>query len=253
MVLNENIFLRKPTLNKFLKYLKFSVIAAILMFPATAPYLSAAQDVASLPFKVGETIKYDIKKVGMKAGEASLVFNGPTKIKEKDVLSVTFTAKGMNFFDEEKLYLDPITFRPVMVERNLNIFGSKEQITEEYQDGKIKIIKKVGNKTIDQSITKSGAIDNIYGFIYRYRKEGQFKDKESFAIHLPTKDIQIKLRSKTKLKAVKEEFDAYYMESVPKQYNIWFDAGSRRIPLRIDGALGLGRTIMVMREYIPGQ
>ena len=121
------------------------------------------------PFANGEKIIYSIKKMGVKAGEASLVFHGSTRVKNKEVYLIQFTASALNFFDQEKIYVDPKTFYPVMVKRDLNIWGKKERITEEYltDKGQVKITKNAGGKTTVQTIEKKGAVDNIYCFIYR--------------------------------------------------------------------------------------
>ena len=143
----------------------------------------------------------------------------------------------------------------MMVKRDLNIFGKKEKITEYYDQkkGEIKIVKTAKTVTVDQVIKKVPPIENIYGFIYRYRQNGDFKDQEeSFNLHLPTKDITIKNFGKKKLRMDKNEEDTFYMQSDPRQYSIWFASGKNKIPLRIDGAVGLNQTSMILNEYKPG-
>ncbi len=203
-----------------------------------------------LPFNVGETITYDIKKL-LTVGEATLTFKGEAQINKQDALLIIFTAKALNFFDEEKIYLDPKTFLPIVVERNLNLWGKKEVITEEYdhQKGSIKITKKSGGKTTETVMKRPGPIDNIYGFIYRYRVSGQNKKGERFKIHLPTRDVEFQLVGEEKIKVAKQEFTAYYMESVPKKNMVWFEKASGKIPLKIDGAVNLAAASLVMKEY----
>ncbi|MBI2117734.1 hypothetical protein HYT95_02445, partial [Candidatus Peregrinibacteria bacterium] len=66
---------------------------------------------------------------------------------------IVFKADGFNFYDEEKIYTEPGTFRPVVVLRDfdLNVFG-KGKIREEYLtgEGKIKVIKESGGKKEEQ-------------------------------------------------------------------------------------------------------
>ena len=83
------------------------------------------------PVKVGERICYKIVKLGLKAGEATLTFAGPRFYHRSQTELIIFEAKAFNFFDEERIYVDPKSFKPLYVERNLNIFGNKEKITEE--------------------------------------------------------------------------------------------------------------------------
>ncbi len=201
--------------------------------------------------KQGEVIRYRIKNLGMNTGEATLAFKGVQKINGRDVYVIVFTAKAVNFFDEEKIYADAQTLYPLGVERDLNIFGKKEKITESYdaQKGVIKVTKSARGQTTEQIIHKRGVIDNIYCFIYRQRMSGRFQPGDSFLIHLPTKDVTIKLVKKTQVAAAGRKFDAYYMESDPPQYKVWFDTGAKKIPLRINGSAGLGSTAMIMTEY----
>src|SRR5437867_4279501 len=45
----------------------------------------------------GEKITYAIRKLNVKAGTATLLFNGPAKIDGRDSVLITFTADGLNF------------------------------------------------------------------------------------------------------------------------------------------------------------
>ena len=195
--------------------------------------------------KPGEKIRYKIVKLGIKAGEASLTFVGPRIYRRHQTILIIFQAKGFNFFDEEHIFVDPKGLMPLFVERNLNIFGKKEKITEEYTSGHVKIIKGKEQQTID----KAGNIDNIYAFIYRYRQQGTFKLDETFDIPLPTKDVKIKLVKQESLNVAQKKYDAFYMESDPADYKIWFDASEKKIPLRINGAIRMASADMVMIKY----
>ena len=53
----------------------------------------------------------------------------------------------------------------------------------------------------------------------------------------------------TKIKAAGKQFYAYYMKSDPAQYEVWFDKSDKKIPLKIDGAVGFGDTAMVIVKY----
>jgi hypothetical protein len=203
------------------------------------------------PFFPGETISYDIMKLRLKAGEATLVYNGPVKINNRDAVLITFTSKALKFLDEEEIFLDPTTFYPITVKRNLNLWGKKECIVEEYSSDKglVKITKESNGKVTEQVIENPFPLDNIYGFIYRYRKSGQFRIGEILKIHLPTRDVEFRLVEMRNLKTDDKTLDAYYMESSPKKYKVWFGQDHKRIPLRIDGAVGIGNTSMVINSY----
>ena len=238
---------------KKLKVLRLILLGFVLFFcQLPAPSESASNK--ALPFSSGEKITFSIKKMGLKVGEASLVFQGSTKLKEKEAFLIVFTANAINFFDEEEIFVDPQTFYPLMVKRDLNIWGKKEKIIEEYfpEKGMVKITKDADGKTSEQRIEKKGTLDNIYSFIYRYRAQGKFQIGDTLSLCLPTKEVLLKLRAMTKIKAAGGQFDAYYMTSDPAQYEVWFDHADQKIPLKINGAIGFGDTAMVMESYNKG-
>ena len=212
-------------------------------------FLSAAD--SNSPFVPGEKITYGIQKLGVRVGTATLEFKGKANLNDIPVLQIIFTSQAPKFLDEENIYLDEKTFCPLRVKRNLNIFGKKEQISEDYdvQKGSVKITKMAGGKTSTQTLEKPERMDNIYGFLYRYRQRGRFQIGEKLTLNLPTRDAVIILKKKMNLKANGEVHDSFFMQSDPKQYFIWFDNSPQHIPLRIDGALGMGKTSMVMEKY----
>jgi len=214
-------------------------------------FCASAQAQNDLNDFIGEKITYSIKQMGVKAGEAILSYEGPASKDEKEYVLIVFKADGMNFLDFEKIYADPVTLMPKIVERDLNIFGKKEQITEYYESeaGKVRIVKTVKGETTEQVIEKKGQIDNIYCFIYRYRRDADPKPGESLAINLPTLDLKLKLKQKTKLSVAGKKYDAVLVQSDPAKYKLWFDTGKQKIPLRIDGAVGVGSTTMTMKSY----
>ena len=232
----------------------------ILLIPLVLSYCScekgdsASQEnllQASAPFNPGETITYAVKYLGVKTGTATITFRGIQPYKGKEFYLIVFSAQGPNFFDEEKIYADKETFYPAVVLRDLNIWGKKEKILEEYDQaaGRIKITKTANNKTSGENLQKNSPVDNIYCFIYRSRQSGQFNPGDSFAIHLPTRDIKINLVKRTALKVGGENYQTYFMESDPAKYKVWFETGSRKVPLRINGAMGISDTSMIMTDY----
>ena len=220
----------------------------------TLPCLSFAEEMPLL-FKKGEMITYKIEKMKIKAGEAKLSFEGLQSIDGQSLYLIIFKSDGLNFYDEEKIFLDPESFRPVKVLRDVNIWGKKEKITEDYlpKEKKIKITKVAGKETTVQELPAPEEVENIYGFIYRYRQRGSFKLGEEININLPTKNIKMELAKKTTFKAAGKEFDSYYLKSEPSQYKIWLDSSPAHIPLRIVGSVGPGNTVMTMSDYKSGE
>ncbi|HQP09997.1 MAG TPA: DUF3108 domain-containing protein [Candidatus Omnitrophota bacterium] len=214
-----------------------------------------ADDALKTPFAKGETVTYSIKKLKLTVGTATLTFHGLVSLNGREAVEILLTAKGFRFFDEEKIYLDPVTLYPIVIRRDLDIFGVKEKIDEFYdlERGKVRIVKTAKGVTSEQTLTGSERFDNIYGFIYRYRRSGQLVAGEEFTLHLPMRDVKFKLVEHKKIRVANRDFDAYYMDSVPKKYKVWFDSGPQMIPLMIDGAIGFGHTSMVMTAYAPGR
>ena len=177
---------------------------------------------------------------------------GPKDYKGNKTLLITFKANGKNFSDEEDIYVDPSTYKPMFVERNfsLGMFGHGKTL-EEYvpSKGEVMITKTDGNRVTKQIINKAGDVDNIYGFIYRYRKEGSFKIGDVLKMTLPTKDLKIQLMKREVLKINDKSYDSYYMESQPVRYKIWFDSSDHKWPLRITGTIGIYNSVMTMTGY----
>ncbi len=225
---------------------KYFLFAVALLLGAGVPSLWAAE----LPFKSGETIRYSIKQFGVKAGEAVLRFDGEKEIDGKKVYLIFFKSTAPKFFDEEQIFVDTVTFRPVRVIRDIDIWGKKEKITENYTpDGKAKVVKLADGKTTEQLIDRKGPVDNIYGFIYRYRAEGKFSSAEKFDIRLPTLDITMTIGEAISFNAIGKKYNAAVLRSVPSKYTIWMDTTQQRIPLRISGSVGIATTVMTLIEY----
>lgn len=202
--------------------------------------------------ETGETIVYDIEKLKITVGEARLVYNGLVEINNRKALSLTVTATGFKFFDKEQIYLDPETFHPLLIKRNLDIFGKKEDIIEYYdaQKGKVRIVKKAGGKTTQEVIENGGRFDNIYGYIYRQRLLGRFSPNDTYDLHLPTRDVRLKLKETGKIEVNDKRYIAFYIASEPKKYRVWFDNSPLKIPLKIDGAIGWGKMSMVFKNHV---
>jgi hypothetical protein len=223
-----------------------AMLAGVLFFTSSAM-------ARPVPFKAGETIRYAIKQSGIKVGEASLVFKGAADPGGSNAVLIIFTSQGFNFFDEERIFLDPETFLPRMVVRNLNIFGRREKITEEYDPatGGIRITKTAQGKTTVNTLAKKGSVDNIYGFIYRYRMQGEFNKGEKFQMRLPTLDVTMENAGDMSFNAAGKTYAAALMRSIPAKYSVWMDKGDQRLPLRIAGAVGIANTVMTMTGYEP--
>ncbi len=235
-----------------MKRLLWHVPIILLFFCLVGKMPLFAKEVTPKEDFAGETIEYTIKTwVGVKAGEAELRYHGNFQWNGKDVVLITFISRSLNFLDEEKIYADRQTLYPLFVERNLNIWGKKEKIQEFYDQttGEVEIIKISGHRKHRQVLKRTAPVDNIYCFIYRYRRNGDFIIGDPIVMHLPTKDVHISLLKKTKLRVLGKMVPAFYMETTPAQYRIWFAQNAIRTPLRIDGKKGITNVMMIMRGY----
>jgi len=198
-----------------------------------------------------ETIHYSIRQMGYD-GEATLSKVGPKEFKGLKTVLIVFRASGPNFTDEENIYLDPLSYKPLFVERDFN-FGvlGQGKTLEDYvsSKGEILIAKTDGDSVTHQVINNAGPVDNIYGFIYRYRKQGSFKIGDVLDMNLPTRELKIRLARRVKIKIAGKDYDSYYMQSQPGSYKIWFDASKRKLPLRITGTISFFNSVMTMTGY----
>jgi hypothetical protein len=198
-----------------------------------------------------ETIYYSIRQMGFD-GQARLTLVGPKLYRDQKTVLIVFKAQGANFSDEEDIYVDPATYKPLFVERNFNLsYFGRGKILEEYHasKGEIIITKTEDGHVTREILNKAGAVDNIYGFIYRYRKEGSFKTGDVLDLILPTKDLKIKLIKRDVIKLDGKSYDSYYMQSQPGRYKIWFDRSQYHWPLRITGTMGFITSVMTMTGY----
>ena len=235
-------------------FIRTALFAGIGLALTVGPVWAWGEKKPELPFRKGETITYTIKKMRVNSGQATLTFEGEVEVAGQKAYLINFKADGPGFLDEEKIYLNVDTFLPIRVERNVDIgmMRKKEKIIEHYNGQEVKIVKTAGGKNEEQVIKKKEPMENLYGFIYRYRKEGSFKLGDSLQMNLPTADVKLKLVKMEKVKAEDKDQEAFYMESNPKKYKVWFDTTDRKVPLRIDGAIGFGSTAMILKEYSSG-
>jgi hypothetical protein len=228
------------------------VCSCLVVMISFVSLVSADTPPAFLP---GETLVYQIRKFAMSVGEISLVYEGRVTREDRELLLLTLTARAPRFNGVDHIYLDPGTFFPVLVERDIVFMGKNELIREDYdpQHGRVKITKTVSGKTSTDIITKDGPLENIYGFIFRYRQDGREQQDQKFLIRLPTQEVTMSYSGTRSLKTDDGNVEASFLESSPRSYRIWLDPSPRQIPLRIDGAAGFGNTAMVLKEYLPGQ
>ncbi len=243
--MSKQNFFKRPTPQ--LVILASMLIALIALF-IFSKSIHSQDTVAGLT----ETLTYGIKKFGIRVGEATIEYTEEFDLGGKKAVQIIFTAKGIGFFDQEKIYADPKTMLPLRVERDLDLPVIKEHIVEYYDPQKniVEIVKSKKGKKVDTvQFKRDHPIDNLYCFIYRYRRNGIFAEGEKFQMNLPTKDVSFEIVRREKNNFYKGADEAWFMESRPSEYRVWFGTQDPKLPLRIDGAVGMAKTAMILEDY----
>ncbi len=225
-------------------------LLVVLSLMISSAVLTACPSSAADTYGPGEVIHYNIKQLGVKVGEASLTFAGEKDLDGRQAVLILFKSRGPSFFDNEEIYVDPQTYRPIKVLRELKIFGGRERIEEDYrEEGKVKLRKDAEGKVTETVLETKGPVDNIYGFIYRFRSQGDFSSQNNFSVRLPTVELAMKIAEDGNFNAGGKTYRAAVIRSMPAKYTIWMDMGEKRLPLRIAGAVGMGNTVMTMVRF----
>lgn len=216
--------------------------------------MSAAMATPAQAIEPGETIVYDIKKL-VKIGSATLEYRGTVEFEGRMFNLVVFTAKAPAFYDQETIYLDPETWHPVCIFRDLDIFKKKEKIEERYFPLEHRVEVRIQNKADVKMIRfqKDKPLDNIYGIIYRYRQTGEFAIGDQIQASLPTKEVRFIAQEQDVLTFAGQTFNTLYLKGDPANFGFWFSTDERKIPLRINGALGAIKARLEFREYFANQ
>ena len=222
-------------------------VAALLAMTLVLISLSGCSSAEELPSGGGEAFRYEIRKLKMKVGNAETIYKGLVDHEGGQAILITVISKGFNFYDAEEIYLDPQTFYPLFISRDLDIFGKKEKIKEYYdrERGKVRIVKEARGRTSEQTIEKKERLENIYGFILRFRLQGNLTPNNKITVNLPTKEVVMIVRGNKELVINGKTYQTTFVESEPAKFKIWFEETPKKIPLKIDGAVGFGKTSMV--------
>lgn len=197
-----------------------------------------------------EQISYEVRMGRMKLGSAKFSYIGQTKINGKLLNEMVMETRLAKFTDLDRIYSDPETLLPILVERDIVKLFSREKITEEYNqvNFQVKISKTHGIRKDEEIIQKDSPIHNVVLLPHYIRKIGGLEVGKTITANLPTRKLEIKLVSIENIKVPAGTFKAYRFESLPKQINIWITADERKIPLKIESNGPLGYS-MLMKDY----
>lgn len=208
----------------------------------------------ALPFYKNETIKYAVKLNGITIGKAVLNYKGITKLGGRDAHLIIFSTDTLNFKDTETMYADIDSFLPLKIERDINNWGRKIFIIEEYDqnNNSVKITRLDKNRKSNskpKEIKQDAKIQNVILSTYLYRKNGDFSIGREFSVTLPLYKALMRITKEVSVRVPHGSFMAYLLESFPKGHQIWFESSKKAIPVRILGPSIAGKVNMVMTEY----
>jgi hypothetical protein len=161
-----------------------------------------------------------------------------------------FKTKVLFFEDTEKIYSDPETLLPLMIERNISKLWGKEYITEEYDQKRFTVITKTfkGKKLIKEQIAKAkGPIHNAVTLPFCLRRFPDLKIGWNFIARVPD-EFKLELVSVDQITVPAGKFQAYHFKSIPNKFEIWINKGDPRVPLKIQGK-GIFDYALLMKKY----
>ncbi|MDD4899437.1 MAG: DUF3108 domain-containing protein [Candidatus Omnitrophica bacterium] len=195
---------------------------------------------------IGEKIVYDVYAGWFHLGTSTYTRLPNAVLKNKEVAQATFETRIKGFYDLERIFSDRETALPIQVLREIDGWGLKEKITEDYDQKALtlKFTKFSGSKKEESSLQVKGPIHNAVLLPFYIRKVSSPQVGWSMLAYIP-QQFEIKLVAEEEVKIPSGTFKAYLFKSVPANFEIWVSADECRIPLKIKSS---GST-MVMKEY----
>lgn len=200
--------------------------------------------------RIGEKITYHVRLGRLNLGRAVFKQLPNAELRGRKVNLITFETKLARFTDLERIYSDPESFLPLRVERYVSTWPFPEKIIEDYDQGKfILVIKKFKhNKQKETVIKKDNVINNAILLPYYVRDIAKLEVGYNLIAGLPAQEFIIELVAIEEIEVPAGKFMAYRFKSRPKKFEVWISADERRIPVKINGTIGL-RYSLVMQEY----
>jgi len=191
---------------------------------------------ASAAVSQGEKIVYNVSP----AGRAEYEDMGLVDYQGRKCWLVTLTTKLAGFSDLEKIYADPKTSLPLIVEREICWPLSKERLIEEYdpQKNTLLIKKFVNDKLAEEYKYKSDSpYHNAVMLPFYLRQVGDLYVGWSMAVRLQ-EEFTVTLVDIEEIKVNDNKITAYHFTSKPDKFEIWISKDNDRLPVLIKGAAG---------------
>ena len=216
----------KIMLVKFSKILGV-LLAALLAFGSVGAFAAVSK---------GEKIVYAISPIGRSE------YNdlGMVDYKGKKFWLVTFLTRVPGFRDLEKIYADPDTGLPLIVERYINWPFSKEFLIEEYDPQNNSQITRqfLKNKLTKEYKYKSdGPYHNAILLPFYLRGVKDLHTGWSMVVRVP-EEFVVTLKNVEDIKVKGKKTIAYHFTSKPDKFEIWISKDENLLPVVIKGTVG---------------
>lgn len=228
-----------------------TIITFIIMINECFPRI-VVLDEEKLLFRLGEKNSYKVNFNGIYVGRIEWEYLGRSIIDNKliDKLLLSSDIKILKLFSiksKERLFLDSKTHLPLKIERDIEFFGKKERILEEYNQSQyyVKITKVTSSGTEEKIIQQKTPIHNVIALLYFFPRDIKLDLQKSFSFNLPTQQLQLKVTAHKMLETRKGSYEVYVLEGKPRKYRVRLEK-EKRIPLQIEFPVMLGRVTILI-------
>ncbi len=229
-----------------------SLISIFLFFAIALPLFGSSGDIGKR-FKGLDKITYDVFYNGIYTGKITWRYLGKEKIngKETEVIFLDSETKIFNLLNlasKEKVFLDTATHLPVKTERDVLLFGNKEDIEEIYnqETGSVRIINSK-HKNKDVILHQDKPIHNILALLYFFPQNIPLVKDQNLYFNLPTQKVTVRLVSEGTLQFGKEKKEVYLLSGRGGQrFNLWLDKKDRS-PIKME-FLSLAGKVTIVRK-----
>jgi hypothetical protein len=219
----------------------------------------------SLSFEIGETLIYDIKLFGIRAGWQKAEVERITNISNETTYHIVWEVGTSKFFrrfyklhDRIHTYISTEDYLPRHLEKHIYEGGYTEHTVIDFdqKNQKVIMIKTCPNKNIfgKKILIKScpktfDAVSLIYYLRKMDLKAG--KDIEVGVISgEKVINVKIKITKGPKLKTKLGEFETIFAERSPGETQIWFSDDDLHLPLKIQTQTPIGTLTAILTEII---
>jgi hypothetical protein len=211
---------------KFRKILGI-LLALLLVFGYAKVFAAVAK---------GEKIVYAISPVG----RAEYNDMGLVDYKGKKLWLVTFFTKIPGFRDLEKIYADPETGLPLIVERYIDWPFSKEFLIEEYDPQNNSQVTRQflkGKLTNEYKYKANGPYHNAILLPFFLRGAKDLNIGWSMVVRVP-EEFVVTLQNVEDVRVNDKKIASYHFTSKPDKFEIWISKDKELLPVVIKGTAG---------------